>query len=330
MVLVVPSPRHGDGQRPVAFGAVMERGRRAPQVAGNELLRVLDEPVRDLRRPAAPKPQLEPPGDGVGRSPVEIPPVFVRLAAVEGRALQSDAAAPPPGRDHVARDVGGVEPMVREGRRRVLARGGAVHEGDGPERGLAHGRELQPDRAAADGPPVGRGQVHEEVVRMLPVHERLALERFARLEQLGRATFGEGRGLERVHHHESETTARDVALEHEHVPVAGLDGVVAGRSALVVVLETRDAHGHERPRGHGHARHGVVGGHARHAAHVGLEERRPWRGRWRRRCGRRRVVLVLREARRGPGHHGQAHAGDGRTAHPHKVLGTPRSRPARA
>jgi hypothetical protein len=242
--------------------------------------------------------------------------MFVRLAAVEGRGLQRDAALPPSRRDHVARDVRGVEPVMPERRGRILARGRAVHERDRPQGRLSHRRELQPDRARADGMAVGRGQVHEKVVRMLVIHQRLAVERLPRLEQLGRAPLGKRRRLQRVHHHEGEAPTREVALEHEHVPVAGFDRLVAGGSALVVELEPRDAHDHERPRGHGHARHGVVCGHARHPAHVGLEE--GW------------TLPVLGETRRGPGHRGQGHAGEGRPAHPHRALGTPRSRPARA
>ena len=59
---------------------------------------------------------------------------------------------------------------------------------------------------------------------------------------------------------------------------------------------------HERPRGHGHARHGIARGHARHPAHVGFEEggrrgRRGPGGQARRR-GRRGAVLRLRRRSR--------------------------------
>ena len=176
----------------------MRRGRRG---------RALPRPPRtraDLGRPSVPQPQLEPSGHEVGEHP---PSMFQRCPSGSRpwKEEASSATRPAPSRgDHVARDVGGVEPVVRQGRRRVLARGRAVHGGDGPGASSPTGASLQPDRARADGMAVGRGQVHEaEVVRMLVVHQRLAVERLPVWNSQA-CPLGEGRRLERVHHHEGE------------------------------------------------------------------------------------------------------------------------------
>src|SRR5207244_7040048 len=64
----------------------------------------------------------------------------------------------------------GIKDMVRQRRERILGRGGAMHKGDGTERGFACGaaRNREPG-AARDRDPPARGELHEEVVRMLVV-----------------------------------------------------------------------------------------------------------------------------------------------------------------
>ena len=237
---------------------------------------MLEEAIRHLGRPAVTEVRARAPGDGVEASAFDVPAVLVGLGAVEGRALEGQ---PPPSRahrDHVVRDVRRVLPMMPERCRRVLPCRGPVHERGGAERRVAANGGLHPvGSLVAERAPVRRRQIHEQVVGVLPVDDRVAAERLAGLEQLRRAAVRDRGRFERVHHHQGDPPAGHVPLGHDHPEVRRLEGVVAGRASLVVVEEADRPHGHELPMRHGHARHRVSGGHARHHGHVRLEEIAP-------------------------------------------------------
>ena len=62
--------------------------------------------------------------------------------------------------------------------------GKPVHEGGRAERGFAGRRGVDKGRAVfAERMRVARGQLHEQIVRVLPIHERLAVILLAGLKQ---------------------------------------------------------------------------------------------------------------------------------------------------
>src|SRR6185437_565170 len=76
-------------------------------------------------------------GGGVEYAGLDVPPILIRLAAVEARAFQLPV---PPGdarRDHAEADMRGIEPVVADRRLRRIQAREAVHEGRRAEVRLA-------------------------------------------------------------------------------------------------------------------------------------------------------------------------------------------------
>jgi hypothetical protein len=103
----------------------------------------------------------------------------------------------------------------------------------------------------------GSGHLHEEVVRMLVIDDRLSLEDLAGLEQLAGARASHRRRIEAGHPRQRKRPARGVAVRHQHPPVRRDELRAAARSALIVEHGPHDAVVHELPslaRGHVHVR----------------------------------------------------------------------------
>ena len=115
----------------------------------------------------------------VAAAVVEIVAVLVRLPAVEQRPLDLHRVAEEAGGEDAKRDVGGILPVVRQGRQRVTRGGWTMGKGHRPDRGLAHGRHVKRDRQiTSDGALVQRGELHEEIVGVLPIVQRLSFVGF--------------------------------------------------------------------------------------------------------------------------------------------------------
>ncbi len=84
---------------------------------------------------------------------------------------------------------------------------------------------------------------------------RLPVERLAGLEELRRAAFGNVPVSSEFIIISEIRPPQSVVLDVEHVPVARLDALPAGRSALPVEGEPRDAEVHHVPLRHLHRRH---------------------------------------------------------------------------
>ena len=248
--LEVASPRHGDRRRPRVARLLPRARRRGPaHVPFLERLRLFQESVGELKGPAvvrtvpsAHRPRVELPWIH------QVPAVLVGLGAVEDRRLDLERAAIEAGREHAHRDVRRVEGVVAERRHRVVGRGRAVHERDRPERGLADRRagQRQGDPLSDRLQPHRRG-LHEEVVRMLVVDERIPLEGLADLEDVAVALRADRRRVETEHQVERELAFAGALLGHAHPPVRRLDLALAARTALVVVHDEHDGVLHERP-----------------------------------------------------------------------------------
>jgi hypothetical protein len=153
--------------------------------------------------------------------------------------------------------------------------------------GSCDGRRLRPPgRVGAQRAPVGGRHVHEEIVRVLPVHDQPALVGLPHLEELGRAGVRDGGRLEREHPHQRQPSAPERAVAHPQHPVRGFERLLAGRPALVVHAQAHDAQAHPLPPGLVHPGHRVARHHAGHPAHVAVEQQ------GRRGGGRRRRATV--------------------------------------
>src|SRR5262249_39556301 len=128
-----------------------------------------------------------------------------------------------------------------------------MHESDRTERRLADRRtdERQPGRVRERESP-HRRELHEEIVRMLMVDDRLAVERLARLEELTGALAADGRGLDAGHAWPRKAPLRRIAARHPHPPVRHGELGAAALAALMVELGEHHAVLHERPTGRRH------------------------------------------------------------------------------
>ena len=180
---------------------------------------------------------------------IEVVPVLVGLPAVEQRALELDVLREEAGREHAIGDVGGIGPVVGQRREGVVQRGRPVHVGHGADRGLADGRDIRHDAySAADRPLVHHRQLHEQVVGVLSVVQRLAPVGLPALQQQGIPGAANRQGLGARHAVQMERAAADLAHRHQHAPVDAAELVGAAGAALVVVLQEGVAVDHQHPR----------------------------------------------------------------------------------
>ncbi len=118
----------------------------------------------------------------------------------------------------------------------------------GPEGGLARDCAVHLDRDdIRDGAGVRARQLHEEVVRMLPVMERRAVAQLARREQVRVTAPAHCGGLQAEHGVTTNLAASERSVRHLHQPVDASELIGAARSALVDPLEEDVSHEIERP-----------------------------------------------------------------------------------
>src|SRR5256885_14418683 len=110
--------------------------------------------------------------------------MLVRLPPVEDRCLGLPGAAEQSERQYAERNVRCVLPVMAEWRKGIAGRGWAVRKGNRADCGFANRRDVERQREIVrDGMLVERGDLHEEIVRMLPIVERRATVALARLQQ---------------------------------------------------------------------------------------------------------------------------------------------------
>src|SRR6185369_4066245 len=120
----------------------------------------------------------------------EIVTVFVRLTAIENRALELEPAILKPACYHAETDVTRVLQMMRQRRRRILRSGSPVHKRIWPKRRLSWITCIdEPARAFANRHGVRGTQLHEQIVWMLSIDQGLAFVSLTRLEQERRAAW---------------------------------------------------------------------------------------------------------------------------------------------
>ena len=144
--------------------------------------------------------------------------------------------------DDARRDVGRIQHVVRQGRRRVFRRRGPVHEDRRAEGRRADRVDSEKHPRALDRALVRAAERHEQVVRMLVVDERRLLERFAGLEDLRRSERLNGERLERQHPTDADTAVARRPRARPHEPVLRLDLVEIGEGADLIVEAGEDLH----------------------------------------------------------------------------------------
>src|SRR4029453_12984863 len=119
---------------------------------------------------------------------------------------------------------------------------------DWPQCGLAYWCGIHlPSHISSDRCGVGRCEFHEQIVRMLPIVNLLALALFTGREQIGIPTPTNRPGLEAHHAAEPEETGPGITFGHSHRPVDASDLVI---TAVAGFMEIRQEHvlvEHQRP-----------------------------------------------------------------------------------
>ena len=123
-----------------------------------------------------------------------------------------------------------------------------MHEGGRTERRFSRKAEVREHRAFVGKPQaVGCRQFHEEVVRMLAVDERLAIQRLSGLQQQRIAGLADRRRICREHASQPESAGAERALSHEHDHCWTEELAVTSWAALLVVDNVGEAMEHEHP-----------------------------------------------------------------------------------
>ena len=161
-------------------------GRRPAHVARFELFGVLQKPMRHLDGPPHARSEPETRRPRIERADiVEIPAVLVRLAPMERRPFERPRSVLHRRGNDTLGDVGRVHRVVAQRGERILRGQLSVHERHRTERRLAHGSPHQYQRGPPrKGDPQRRGQLHREVVWVLPVGDRPTPVRFSGLKDL--------------------------------------------------------------------------------------------------------------------------------------------------
>src|SRR6058998_2613715 len=97
--------------------------------------------------------------------------ILVRLASTERGGFELCGPHNGPRRQNPESNVGGIEPVVGDGCLWERHSRESVHERRRTEGGLAGQTSVDEERSIPARDAVGRGQLHEEIVRVLPVDE---------------------------------------------------------------------------------------------------------------------------------------------------------------
>ena len=187
-------------QRPIETAAALcrQHGGAVPvhRFVGMQLLGGSEVSVPGRNGPAVARVHREPGAVRIDLPEVEVGAAAVGLAPVERRGLELDGAREQAAGGGAVCDVSGVLPVVTQRREGIALGRGTVLERRGPERGLAHGGEVQQGREiCGDGPLPQRRQFDPQVVRVLAVVQRGALVRLARLQEQRVPLGADGPGI---------------------------------------------------------------------------------------------------------------------------------------
>src|SRR5687768_6429911 len=103
-------------------------------------------------------------------------------------------------------------------------------------------RKVGAQLALVDG-----AELHEEVMWVLTVDERLAITRLSRLQKDWVATTPNGPWVEARHEPKVQLTAAELSTGHDHRPVEASPLARAARSTLAIVLAKQKSMDHDHP-----------------------------------------------------------------------------------
>src|SRR5262245_39270618 len=151
-------------------------------------------------------------------------------------------------RHDAERDVARVEHVVGQRREWIFSDRRPMHERYWAERWFADRSARERESGVpADRPPPDRRKLHHDIMRMLAIDERPAIERFADLEDLGVAALARRERIEAEHVVEPQIGRTDLSALHPHPPVWRAKFVRAARTALMVEHTEDHAVLHELP-----------------------------------------------------------------------------------
>ena len=249
--LAVQAPGHGgrgEAVRPLPPPRCRRRG--PANVAKFEFLGLLQDAVRDLRAPfrrrirtrRAPTRSRARPGPS---GPTGCRPARRRERATT-RASTVQVEGPPtrrPWRCASSRGSGGRAARSRSRPPRARCMNATGPRAGSPTRAPASIRLRT--RGERDAP--RRGGLHQEIVRVLPVHEQHVVARFADLDEQAVAARTDRDGLEAEHAGQRERAAAGGARRHAHQPVGRAKLIASARTTLVVERAEDHAVGHQHP-----------------------------------------------------------------------------------
>ena len=146
-------------------------------------------------------------------------------------------------------DVGGIEPVMRDGCDWIRHGRYAVWKRDGPQSRFPDGAAIDlPSGHAAQRRVVRGGYLHEQIVLMLPVVDLLAATLLARCEQVRIPAAGHGPRLQTEHAAKLQMAVRHAAIGHAHHPVDAAGLIGSARTRRMHVLHERVFMPHHHPR----------------------------------------------------------------------------------
>src|SRR5260221_3375277 len=117
----------------------------------------------------------QPAGIRIEAHRIDVPPMLIRLSAIEDRPFELPLLAEHTRSDDTKRNVRGVLPVMSQWSGRDIHRRRTMHECNGTKGGLAcrRGVQFHPQRSTKSSL-IHHRQLHEKIMRMLMVVERLS------------------------------------------------------------------------------------------------------------------------------------------------------------
>ncbi len=192
--------------------------------------------MRDLKGPRGRRPVPDARRPGVDGARIDqIPALLVRLRAAKRRAFHLKGPAIDGRGQDFHGQVGRVERVMAQRRDGVFERREPVHERHRAERRLANrrARKREPE-FLRERMSEHRRRLHEEVVRVLMIDQRITVESFPDLEDLAVSLRADGCGIEAQHQVQREAPPSGGVARHPHPPVRRLHLCLATRPTLIV------------------------------------------------------------------------------------------------
>ena len=204
-------------------------------------VRELHRPIRCWGEPDSSAPRIE-------LTHFNVFAVLIRFGAVEERAFDAEAPGCYSSRQDAVGDVCRVLPVMAKRGGWILCCRHSMHECRRAKRRLGNRAaiEIESDLLRQLNV-VGSRELHKQVVRVLGVDNRTALERLSCLEELWKPTPRRSPGFSREHPARHKTTRPRLTLRHEHEPVLGLGFVNSARCALMIKADLEVSVTHDHP-----------------------------------------------------------------------------------